>query len=109
TDAIAAAGVGDGRYRLSGVEVEVRDGVARRADGALAGSVATMPEAVRNLHALGVPLAEALAAASAAPARAIGRPELGALRPGAAADVVVLDDALEVRRVLVAGREQVAI
>ena len=53
TDAIAAAGIGDGSYRLGGVDVEVRDGVARRADGVLAGSVVTMIEAVRNLHALG--------------------------------------------------------
>ena len=109
TDAIAAAGAGDGRYRLSGVEVGVRDGVARRDDGTLAGSVVTMPEAVRNLHALGLPLVEALIAASAAPACVLGDRELGVLRPGALADVVVLDDALEVRRVLVAGREQVAV
>ena len=109
TDAMAAAGAGDGRYQLSGVEVEVRDGVARRDGGALAGSVVTMPEAVRNLHALGVPLADALGAATAVPARVLGDRELGVLHPGATADIVVLDDALEVHRVLVAGREKVAV
>ena len=109
TDAMAAARAGDGRFRLGEVDVVVRDGVARReGDGVLAGSVLTMVEAVRNLHRLGVPLAHALAAASAVPARLLGRRDLGRLEPGARADVVVLDDALEVRRVLVGGETHVA-
>ena len=108
TDAIAAAGVGDGSYRLGEVDVEVRDGVARRGDGVLAGSVVTMIEAVRNLHALGAPLVDAVAAATSIPARVVRRPELGVLRQGGEADIVVLDDGLEIRRVLRAGRERVA-
>ena len=108
TDAIAGAGNGDGPSRLSGMAIEVRDGVARRADGALAGSVLTMLEAVRNLHALGVPLVDAVAAATSVPARAARRAEVGTLRVGAQADLVVLDDRLELRAVLVAGRERVA-
>jgi N-acetylglucosamine-6-phosphate deacetylase len=103
TDAIAAAGEGDGYYGLAGVEVTVRDGVARRADGVLAGSTLTMIDAVRNLHALGVPLASALDAATRVPAGVVARPELGTLAPGTPADVVVLDDGLEIQRVLVAG------
>ena len=71
TDAVAATGVGDGAYRLGGVDVEVKDGVARRAsDGVLAGSVTTMLDGIRHLHALGAPLAEAVAAATSVPARA---------------------------------------
>ena len=107
TDAIAAAGMGDGDFRLAGVEGEVRDGIARRTDGVLAGSTVTMIESVRNLCELGADLAEAIDAATAVPARAARRPDLGSLRPGAHADVVVLDDALEVRRVLVGGQEPV--
>jgi N-acetylglucosamine-6-phosphate deacetylase len=103
TDAIAAAGAGDGSYRLAGVDFEVENGVARRADSVLAGSTVSMIEAVRNLVALGAPLASALAAAGRVPARIAGRPELGTLEPGSAADVVVLDDRLEVVRVLAAG------
>ena len=57
TDAMAGAGVSDGSYSLGGVDVVIRDGVARGPDGVLAGSALTMIEAVRNLHALGVPLA----------------------------------------------------
>src|SRR4051812_5461280 len=72
TDAIAAAGNGDGRYRLGGVDVTVNDGIARRDDGVLAGSVLTMVEAVRNLHELGAPLVQALEAASRVPARVLG-------------------------------------
>ena len=80
----------------------------RGPEGQLAGSVLTMIDAVRNLHGLGVPLEEALTAAAAVPARIAGRPDLGRLVPGAPADVVVLDDDLEIVRVLVAGGERVA-
>ena len=107
SDAIAAAGVGDGPYRLGGVEGEVRNGIARRADGVLAGSTVTMIESVRNLCALGADLPEAVGAATVVPARIARRPERGSLRPGAHADVVVLDDALEITRVLVGGQERV--
>jgi N-acetylglucosamine-6-phosphate deacetylase len=62
-----------------------------------------MIEAVRNLVSLGAPLAAALGAATRVPARIAGRPELGTLRPGSAADIVILDDRLEVVRVLVGG------
>ena len=67
-----------------------------------------MIDAVRNLHGLGVPLEAALRAASEVPARVARRPELGRLAPGAPADIVVLDDRLDVVRVLVEGRERVA-
>ena len=107
TDAMAGAGQGDGTYRLGDVEVEVRDGSARSSEDVLAGSVLTMDQAVRNLHALGVPLADALGAATAVPARVVGA-DVGALRRGGPADVVVLDDNLEIVRVLVGGEERVA-
>jgi len=107
TDAIEAAGIGDGRYRLGSVDVVVKDGAVRRPDGVLAGSVVTMLESVRNLHALGAPLADALAAASSVPARVTGR-GLGRLEPGGPADVLILDDRLELRAVFVGGKERVA-
>jgi N-acetylglucosamine-6-phosphate deacetylase len=107
TDAVSATGIGDGHYRLGIVDVEVRDGVARRADGVLAGSVLTMLEAVRKLHALGAPLADAIAAATAVPARVSGR-DLGRLAPGAPADLLILDDRLELQGVFVGGKVRVA-
>jgi N-acetylglucosamine-6-phosphate deacetylase len=105
TDAVAGTGVGDGSYRLGSVEVEISNGVARRADSVLAGSTLTMIEAVRNLVALGAPLEAALSAASEVPARIAGRADLGRLEPGAVADVVVVDDRLEIRRVLAGGAD----
>jgi N-acetylglucosamine-6-phosphate deacetylase len=109
TDAIAAAGFGDGAFALGTVEVEVRDGVAMRtSDGVLAGSVVTMIDAVRNLHALGVPLPRALAAASSVPAGVLGTGQVGRLERGAPADLLVLDDRLEITRVLVGGETLVA-
>jgi N-acetylglucosamine-6-phosphate deacetylase len=103
TDAVAAAGLGDGTYALGGREVVARDGVVRTPDGTLAGSTLTMLGAVRHVHGLGVPLDEALTAAAATPAAIAGRDDLGRLAPGARADVVVLDDRLEIVRVLRAG------
>jgi N-acetylglucosamine-6-phosphate deacetylase len=108
TDALAAAGVGDGRWHLGAVEVEVRDGVARMEGGVLAGSVLTMPAAIRNLVRAGASLEQALDAAARVPARVARRADLGSLAPGAAADVVVLADDLSIRRVLVGGAERVA-
>jgi N-acetylglucosamine-6-phosphate deacetylase len=108
TDATAGAGAGDGTYTLGGVSVQVRDGVVRREDGVLAGSSLTMIDAVRNLHALGVPLADALRAASEVPARVLRDPALGRLAVGRPADIVVLGDDLEIGRVLVGGETRVA-
>jgi N-acetylglucosamine-6-phosphate deacetylase len=109
SDAIAAAGTGDGVSLLGGSTVEVRDGVARRADGTLAGSTLDLLQAVREAHALGLPLDEALVAATAAPAAVLGRGDVGSIAPGATADVIVLDDRLDLVRVLRGGREAVAV
>jgi N-acetylglucosamine-6-phosphate deacetylase len=106
TDAIAAAGTGGngGTFQLGDVEVAVEDGAApMREDGTLAGTVLTMIDAVRNLHALGVPFERAVGAATEVPARFLGRDDVGVLEPGAPADVVVLDDRLEIQAVLCSG------
>jgi N-acetylglucosamine-6-phosphate deacetylase len=107
TDATAGAGLTDGSYRLGGVEIEIHNGVARDPNGALGGSTLTMIEAVRNLHALGVPLEEAIGAATEVPARVLRLPAAGRLAVGGPADVVVLTEDLEVERVLVDGRDRV--
>ncbi|HWI70358.1 MAG TPA: N-acetylglucosamine-6-phosphate deacetylase [Baekduia sp.] len=108
TDAMEAAGQGDGVYRLGRREVSVHGARAELSDGLLAGSVLTMDAAVRNLHACGATLAESVWAATGAPARLLGDPELGVLRVGARADIAVLDDDLHVVRTLVEGAEQFA-
>ncbi len=108
TDAMAAAGAPDGDYALGQMAVEVRDGVARLAspdgDGAIAGSTLTMDAAVRfAVRTAGLPLLDVVHAASTAPARAWGLADVGALEAGRRADLVVLDDDLEVVRVMRAG------
>ena len=110
TDATAASGMPDGRYTLGDVELTVTEGAVRNPDGTLAGSAATLVGCVRTAVAAGIDLAAALVAATATPARLVPRarrphPDLGVLRPGGVADVTVLDDALGVTTVLLAGKE----
>ncbi len=105
TDSIAAAGRGEGTYALGDRAVTVANGSARLDNGTLAGSVLTMDGAVRNLVDIGVDLPTAIEAATAVPAQAIGRADLGRLAVGAAADLVVLSDELAVQRTLTGGTE----
>jgi N-acetylglucosamine-6-phosphate deacetylase len=105
TDAIEAAMRGVSESELGGRPVRIRDGAVRLPDGTLAGSVLTMDRAVRNLVASGASLADAVHAASAAPARLLGRADLGELRLGAPAHLTVLDSQLRVVRTLVGGAE----
>jgi N-acetylglucosamine-6-phosphate deacetylase len=104
SDAVAAAAAPEGDYTLGGaVPIHSEGGAVRTADGALAGSTLSMLDAVRGAHALGIPLAAALRAATEAPARMARRPDLGRIEPGARADLVVLDDSLELEQVLFEG------
>jgi N-acetylglucosamine-6-phosphate deacetylase len=107
SDAVAAAAAPDGDHTLGGsVAIHAEGGVVRNAAGSLAGSALTMLDAVRNLHALGVPLAAAIGAAAEAPARMARRRDLGRIEPGARADLIVLDDSIELDQVLRAGTPQ---
>ena len=97
TDAITAAGAPDGDYPLGGHVIQVREGIARLGEhGSLAGSTLTLDRAVRVCVDAGVPLESAIRSATAVPARAIGERDRGLLDPGARADLVELDDQLEV-------------
>jgi N-acetylglucosamine-6-phosphate deacetylase len=108
TDAMAAAGAGDGRYAVGALDVDVHEGVAHVAGtSTLAGSTATMD---RIFAAVAGPMPDdsallrAVGQTSATPARVLGRADLGVLAPGARADLVALDaDSLEVRAVMRAG------
>ena len=104
SDAIAASGLGDGDYRIGELEVIVAGGFARLTHGgALAGSTLTVGAAVRNAVASGVPVVDAVTAATSTPARALGLDSVGAIATGFAADLVVLAEDLTVEGVLKAG------
>jgi N-acetylglucosamine-6-phosphate deacetylase len=104
SDGISATGMRDGNYQLGMLEVKVSGGVARNAEGKLAGSTLTLDRALRSMVALGVPLPSALRMLTANPARQIGLgARKGVLAPGADADLVVLDDKLEVSGVMTRG------
>jgi N-acetylglucosamine-6-phosphate deacetylase len=102
TDAMAASGMPEGTYTLGGQEVNVLGGTARLADGnSIAGGVATMLDVVRwCVQAAGIPLLDAVNAASSTPSQALALPGIGALQAGYAADVVVVDDELSLCNVL---------
>lgn len=105
TDAMAAALLGDGTYQLGTLAVDVVDGVARLQDGTgLAGSTLSLAQAVRTAVGCGVPLLDAVRAATATPAAAMGWSDLGRLAPGARADLVALDEDLRVHEVMRAGQ-----
>ena len=103
TDAMRAAGMPDGDYDLGGQTATVRDGQARLSGGSLAGSLLTMDTAVRQAVKTGVPLHTAVALASLNPARYLRLYDRGELRPGLRADLVVLNEGLEVVQVYVNG------
>ncbi len=106
SDTLRAAGLEDGTYDLGGQDVTVRGPVATIDNGALAGSVSDLMRcltvAVRDM---GIPLASAVKAASANPARALGLDaERGAIEPGKVADAVLLDkETLDLRAVVLRG------
>ncbi|WP_229400996.1 N-acetylglucosamine-6-phosphate deacetylase [Micromonospora okii] len=105
TDAMAAAGMPDGEYELGGQRVIVADGGARLAEGGnIAGSTLTMDAALRQAVGAGIPMADACRMLATTPARAIGLGDrVGALQVGLRADLVVLDDDLNVIRVMRGG------
>jgi len=107
TDCMRAGGQRDGNSELGGRPVSVSGGIARLADGTLAGSVLTLDQALRNAVAAGVPLARAARLLSLNPARYLGLEDRGALHPGLRADLVVTDDALEVLEVWREGERMV--
>ena len=101
TDAIAAAGMGDGEYRLASRTIYMEGGVPRLGSGTIAGSVLTMNEAFRNILAFtGCTVPEAARMASTTPAKLVGEGRRkGRLVPGYDADVTVLAPDLSVEAV----------
>lgn len=104
SDGIAATGMRDGNYRLGTSEVTVNGGIARNAEGKLAGSTLTLDRALRTMVSLGVPLIDAVRMATLQPARRLGvAGKKGMIVVGADADIVALTADLRVAGVMTRG------
>jgi N-acetylglucosamine-6-phosphate deacetylase len=105
SDAIAAAGKGDGDYNIWGETITVKNGRTANASGSIAGSVISMLDAVRLLHSLGVSYVDLARMASLNPARLLGVDQTcGSIEPGKRADLVALDQNGNLKLVLIAGK-----
>lgn len=101
SDSMRATGMGDGTYDLGGQQVTVVGKRATLADGTIAGSVSNLYDCLLNAVSFGIPLKEAIAAATMNPAKSIGIfHETGSLTPGKRADVILMDKNLKLVRVI---------
>ena len=107
SDSLGCTGLPDGNYESAGLPIIVQNGNARLAEGgSIAGSTISLLQGVRNAVFLGIPLSEAVAAASKHPAQAIGMEgQIGSLTPGACADMLLLDSELRLQKVYIGGKE----
>jgi N-acetylglucosamine-6-phosphate deacetylase len=105
TDAMEAAGLPDGNYQLLGAAVKVSGGKATQTDGTIAGSTTVLNQCVRNMHEeVSVSLQDAVKMASINPARVIGEDvKRGSLEMGKTADLIAVDDKLDVYLTMVDG------
>lgn len=105
SDSVRCAGMPDGRYKLGGMDITVSGGRATlTGTDTLAGSAISLMDGVRNAVKFGIPLCEAVYAATAAPAKVIDRADIGELSTGKRADVVMLDCDLNILAVFIEGR-----
>jgi N-acetylglucosamine-6-phosphate deacetylase len=107
SDAIAAAGKGDGDYEIWGETISVKDGRTANAKGSIAGSVISMLDAVRLLRSLGVSYVDLARMASSNPARLLGLDaDCGSIEVGKRADLIALDQSdLRLKSVLIRGHQ----
>lgn len=106
SDSLRCAGMPDGDYDLSGKPITLRSGKATLAGtDTLAGSSIDLMEGLRRAVSFGVPLEDAVYAATKAPAKVIGKEdEIGSIKPGCSADMVLLDKDLKIRNITVKGQ-----
>lgn len=102
SDSIRPAGLPDGDYESGGLPVYLRDGAARLKDGTIAGSTATLWHCVKTACRFGIPVDDAVRMATATPAEMLGIPK-GKIAPGYDADLLIIDDEMEIDRVIIGG------
>lgn len=104
SDSLRCCGMPDGKYELGGQRVYLSGGVARLADGTIAGSATNLYDCMLNAVRFGIAKEEAIAAATIIPAQEAGcADELGSIEPGKLADFVVCDEALTQKAVYIGG------
>ena len=106
SDALRCCGMPDGQYTLGGQDVFLYGGVAKLAEGTLAGSATNLYDCMRKAVEFGIPKEQAILAATLIPAREIGREkEIGSIESGKLADFVVCDEELSLARVFMGGKQ----
>ncbi len=104
SDSIRPAGLTDGCYECGGLEVFLKDGAARLADGTIAGSTATLWQCVCKAVEFGIDFDEAVKMATETPARLIGADKKGRVEVGCDADLLIIDDEMNIDAVIIGGR-----
>ena len=104
SDSLRCCGMPDGEYELGGQQVFLSGGVARLADGTIAGAASNLYRDMLNAIAFGIPREEAITAATIRPAWEIGRAdEIGSIEAGKLADFVICDASLNAQAVYIGG------
>lgn len=108
TDSLEAAMLPDGTYELGNQKVYVKDGQARLKSGNLAGSTANLNQCVRNAYKhLDLPLYEAIGYATKNPADHLGLKDYGRIKEGCVADMILIDDEIDIKRVILNGETKI--
>ncbi len=105
SDALRCCGMPDGQYELGGQDVFLKGGIAKLADGTIAGSATNLYDCMLKAISFGIPKETAIIAATATPAKQLGREEIGSIAPGKLADFVVCDEALNRKAVYLGGKK----
>ena len=106
SDSLRCCGMPDGEYELGGQQVFLKDGIARLADGTIAGSATNLYDCMLRAISFGIPREDAVRAANYNPARQLGvLDEVGSIRDGKVADFVLCDAELDRKAVYRAGNE----
>ncbi len=102
SDSLCCAGLPDGRYRSGGLDIELKDNLARLSDGTIAGSVVTLWECVKNAVSIGIPFDKAVNMASRNPADMLGLKK-GRIECGYDADLLIINDDMDIETVIIGG------
>ncbi len=103
SDSLRATGLPDGEYMFGGQPIYVNDGVCRVASGALAGSTSFLFDCVKSAYKMGIPFDDAVKMATETPAKQMGLDDRGRIEEGLNADLLVIDDELEIEKVMIKG------